>query len=391
MPKIFEGDLSVSNSFLKVDLGKIRSNYRKIKDRVGKGVKIASVLKSNAYGLGIYYVAPIIMESGCRDIFVTYVSEARIIKKIAKEKGISDMNIYLLSPAVHENLENVLGEGFIPVIKTIEEVGYLISYAHRNCVKPACVLKFDTGMNRFGIKPYEFNKLLSLNPVKHLDVKYTMSHMSSANFLDNAFNEVQFQNMLEIKKFFEDTPVTFGNSYSIFFDRALQFDMVRIGRLLYGETDSLLNNQSYDDIGLEPVFEIYSRVLQIKNITKGEAVGYGASYVADRKMKIAIVGIGYAEGYHTFCKNKSWFIINGKKAPVVGGVSMEYTMCDITDIDGVSEGTEVTIVGDGITLNEMASTIKVGALELINHFFSTMKNKIYFDGVKEIEHVKTIY
>jgi len=94
MPKIFEGDLSVSNSFLKVDLGKIRSNYRKIKDRVGKGVKIASVLKSNAYGLGIYYVAPIIMESGCRDIFVTYVSEARIIKKIAKEKGISDMNIY---------------------------------------------------------------------------------------------------------------------------------------------------------------------------------------------------------------------------------------------------------------------------------------------------------
>lgn len=384
-------DLAVSNSFLKVDLIKVRNNYRRILEHVSKDVKVASVLKSNAYGFGIKYIAPVVMHEGCRDIFVTYLSEANLVNDIALELCINDVNIFILSPAVNQNFETIIERGYIPVLRTLNEIKTWIDHSVKSEKKLPCVLKFDTGMNRFGIKPYEITKLLSLNPLKFLDIKYIMSHMSSANYLNSDFNEFQYNNMKQISEAFPGIPVTFGNSYSIFFDRPMQFDMVRVGRLIYGETDSLLNNQIYSDIGLEPVFSTYSRVLQVKNVVKGEAVGYGASYIVPKDGKIAVIGIGYSEGYHTLCKDRSWFIINGRKAKVIGGVSMEYTMCDISEINNVHEGDIVTVIGDGISLNQMAATINVGSLELVNHFFSTMKNKIYFHEDGKIESIKTGY
>lgn len=365
---------------MEIDLRKIEKNYKKILDKMGRNVIPAAVLKSDAYGIGINEVSQIMLKCDCKNYFVTYIDEALVIKNNAEKIGKNDVNIFILSSCVTDKeCEKMILEDdhLIPVLRTLHEIEFWVQTAKKISKKLNCVIKFDTGMNRFGLKEYEYDALKQLDVFKFLNVMYIMSHMSAANILDSELNKMQFEKMLTLKKMFPGIPVTFANSYSIFLDESFSFDMVRIGRLLYGETDEELNCQRYPENSLEEVISLKARIIQIKNVQKGEFIGYEGTFNADHDMKIAIVGIGYADGYPTSASNKGYFIINGEKAKIVGRIAMEYAACDISEIKNVHEGDFATVIGDGASLGRLAKITNTGSLELISNLMHAVKNKEY--------------
>lgn len=370
----------VSNSIMKLDMEAVRNNFRIITEKAKKinpNVKVSAVLKSNAYGFGIERICPILIKENCKNFFVTYLNEGLLIKDINENIGIKDYNIFVLSPGIHqqENIDIILANKLIPVLRTIEEIHIYSSLAEKNNKKLPAVIKFDTGMNRFGLKDSDLINLEDSRVLENIDVMYLMSHMCAANIPDSSLNEMQYKSMCNIKSIFPNTPISFGNSYSIFLDKKYSFDMIRVGRLIYGETDSISNNQNYPDIGLKPIISIYSKVLQVKYAKKGEFIGYEGTYRCMEDKKIAIVGIGYSDGYSTLFSNNAFFIVNGKKANVLGKISMEYAVCDITNIENVKEDDIVTIVDNNtITIDRLSKLSGMSSLELIANFCKSIKH-----------------
>ena len=140
------------------------------------------------------------------------------------------------------------------------------------------------------------------------------------------------------------------------------------------ETEAISNNQNYLDIGLKPIISIYSKILQVKHAKKGEVIGYEGTYTCKTDKKIAIVGIGYSDGYSTAFSNKAFFMINNKKAQILGKISMEYTVCDVTDID-VKEG-DIAIVVDthNISIDMLSKISGISSLELISNLCKSIKH-----------------
>lgn len=368
-----------SNSVMKLNLDTVRDNFRIIlthAKQINSNVRISAVLKSNAYGFGIERICPILIEEHCKDFFVTYLTEGLTIKKIHQNMHVDDYNVFVLSPGIHqqENVDIILKNNLVPVLRTIEEIDIYTAIAKKLGKKLPVILKFDTGMNRFGLKDYDLIPLRQSKSFDNLNIMYLMSHMCAANISSSVLNKIQYDSMNHIRSIFPNIPISFGNSYSIFLDPKYSFDMIRVGRLLYGETDTISNNQNYPIIGLKPIIEIYAKVLQVKYVKKGEFIGYEGTYQCPKDMKIAIVGIGYSDGYSTAFSNKSFFIVNGKKANVLGKISMEYTVCDITDIENVNENDIVTVVDtNALTIDALSKISGISSLELIANFCKSIK------------------
>lgn len=364
---------------MKLNLDRVHNNFRIISSharQINPNVCISAVLKSDAYGFGIERICPILIEEHCKDFFVTYLNEGLTIKKIHQNMHIDDCNVFVLSPGIHqqENIDIILKNNLIPVLRTIEEVDIYTKIAQNFGKKLPVIIKFDTGMNRFGLKDYDLIHLKKSKSFYNLDIMYLMSHMCSANIPSSILNRVQYESMNNIRNIFPNIPISFGNSYSIFLDQKYSFDMIRVGRLLYGETDAISNNQNYPIIGLKPIIEIYAKILQVKYAKKGEFIGYEGTYQCPKDKKIAIVGIGYSDGYSTAFNNKSFFIINGKKANILGKISMEYTVCDVTDIENVNENDIATVVNtEALSIDVLSKISGISSLELIANFCKSIK------------------
>lgn len=374
-------DLDIYTNYIVIDLGIVKSNYKSICDYISKknsSSEVGLVLKSDAYGTGIKDIASIVYSAGARKFFVVTLDEAILLKKI-----LPNPDVYVLSGLLKNTESIYITYGIIPVLYTKTQINRWIDYASKISKKLPCIIKFDTGMNRMGIRDSEYSIINDPNVEKFLNIKYILSHTYCSYMLSSDVNEKQLERIETLKKRLPQFKTSFSNTYSAFLDSKYYSDLFRVGRALYGVFDGVLNHEEYPNI-TKCAFSVYARVMQIKDVKKGETVSYGATYTFEKDTRIATLGIGYSHGLPVSLSNKGYVMINNRKAKILGKITMEYTMVDITGISDIEEESWKCIIpNDGNFIDSLAAISGITSLELMAAFSRGMQKKIYLNNSLE--------
>jgi alanine racemase len=217
-------------------------------------------------------------------------------------------------------------------------------------------IHIDTGMHRLGLTIADAQGIVPrINAGDH-GITLVMSHLVCAEALNHSLNARQLASFRAIASLFSGVPASLANSSGIFLGPHFQFELVRPGAALYG-----INPTPEADNPMRPVVDLKARIVQLRTIEKGDTVGYGATWTARRPTRLAIVAAGYADGYFRAGGSNDGtrgaeVVVAGKRCPIAGRVSMDLMAVDVTDLEksAVRRGHMVTLIGEGITVDELA-------------------------------------
>lgn len=329
-----------------IDLGKIQKNFRYIQQCVGPLVKILSVVKSDAYGHGAVSVSQALVQAGTDWLGVGDSSEALELR----ENGIQ-VPILILGAVVSDELERVVDHDISICVHSQDRLRLLKKIARQ---KQKCVgvhLNVDTGMCRLGTS---LETALALLPEilasKEIIFQGVCTHFSNGASLDQSFTRQQlqkFDQFLKSSKPFlsEEIEIHAAASTTLFHLPEARYTMVRPGISLYGMDPGNLYRHP-----LEPALSLKTQVIYLKDIPSGTPVGYDLTYTTYKPTRLATLPIGYNDGYRTSLSNMARVLIGGQFAPVVGRVTMDYTLVDVTHIPEVEVGDEAVLIGKQDTL-----------------------------------------
>ena len=342
--------LAGATGVLTVDLDAIVANWRKL-DKAAVPADCAAVVKSNAYGCGLKPVTQALAKAGCNTFFVATLDEARAARDAAPSSA-----IYVLNGFIQNTGDAYAKIDARPVIGDLNELAEWDVFCRRTGWSGGTAIHIDTGMQRLGLTVSEAQGLIPrINAGDH-GFTLVMSHLACAESLHHPMNARQLASFREIASLFTGVPASLSNSSGIFLGTPFLFDMVRPGAALYG-----VNPTPESDNPMQPVVELKARVLQIREVERGEGVGYGATWTARRPTRLAIVSAGYADGYFRAGSSNDGtrgaeVVAAGKRCPVAGRISMDLMTVDITDLEknAVRRGHMLTLLGDGITVDELA-------------------------------------
>lgn len=326
-------------TWINVDLGALAHNLKVLHEHIEPETRVIGVVKSNAYGHGLSDVGRSLWENGVDMLAVNNVDEA-IELRIAKVKAPILVLGYTQPSEYHRVIEHSLRVTLFNK-EDIEPLAAAAAAAHT----PVRVhLKVDTGMHRLGINPPEaFDFANAIKQEPYLILEAVFSHFAEADNLAYSRNQIkemqsalfQFQQMDA-----KDMPyVHMAASRSIVKYPEAHFDMVRPGLALYGLED--------DMPGLKPVLKWSTKIVQVKRVSEGSPVGYGLTFTTKRISSLAVLPIGYADGYSRALSNKAQVLINGKRVNVVGRVCMGQTIIDVTGVNA-KVGDQVVLIGKSV-------------------------------------------
>src|SRR5882757_7094256 len=342
--------LASATGVLTVDLDAIVANWRN-RDQTAVPAECAGVVDADAYGCGAGHVARALANAGCKTFFVATIDEARVVRA-----AVPAAVIYTLDGFFQNTGDSYAAMDCKPVIGDLNELAEWDVFCRRSGWTGGAAIHIDTGMNRLGLTVVEAQGIIPrINAGDH-GITLVMSHLASAEQLNNPLNARQLTTFREIASLFSGVPASLSNSSGIFLGAQFQFDLVRPGAALYG-----VNPTPEADNPMQPVVELKARIAQIRNIEKGETVGYGGTWTARRPTKLAIVSAGYADGYFRAASANDGtrgaeVVVAGKRCPIAGRVSMDLIAVDITDLpqNAARRGHMVTLIGEGITIDELA-------------------------------------
>jgi alanine racemase len=336
---------------LTVNLDAIVANWRKL-EKTAVPAECSGVVKADAYGCGARPVVRALSAAGCRTFFVATLDEARVARAAAPSA-----DIYVL-----DGLFQNCGDAFAaincrPVIGDLNELAEWDVFCRRTDWAGGAAIHIDTGMNRLGLTLDEAQAIIPRIDAGDHGITLVMSHLACAETLNHPLNARQVAAFREIARLFSGVPASLANSSGIFLGPQYQFDLVRPGAALYG-----VNPTPEADNPMQPVVELKARIVQTRTIDKGESVGYGATWTARRPTRLAIVSTGYADGYFRAGGSNDGtrgaeVVVAGTRCPVAGRISMDLLAIDITDLPpkaGVRRGHLATLIGEGITVDELA-------------------------------------
>lgn len=319
-----------STGLLVIDTQAIASNWHLLRKRVEYSKAIcAAVVKADAYGLGMEPVVLALVQAGCRYFFVATLDEAVELRGIVGDQ----VFICVLGGLAHGEADVWFKHQLIPVLFDVAHIDYWVRYCNRlGCALP-CILKVDTGMHRLGMSLSECNHLLEqASHLKSLNVLLFMSHLACADELSHPLNQKQLSEfsvlLPRIKQCFPRVLCSLANSSGIFLGEAFHFDLVRPGAALYG-----VNPISDSDNPMNTVVRLQLPVMQIKTITVGETVGYGATFVAQKETRIAVVFGGYGDGLSRLLSACATGYCGKQRVPMIGRVSMDSIVFDISSLN----------------------------------------------------------
>ncbi len=295
---------------LEIDLNALAANYRALQARQ-PAAEIAPVVKADAYGLGATPIAQHLIKHGARTFFVARRDEG---VRLRAALGAGPV-IYVLDGL--DDAAVFTAHDLRPVLNTPPQVALWIKAPE---VKAA--LHIDTGMNRLGIRPDELGTLPAMPPLS-----LVMSHLSCADEVDHPMNPAQLAAFRMAAQVLPSAPLSMANSAGAFLGPDYGFDMVRPGISLYGSGPF---GVPHPDI--KPVAHLYGRVLQVRDLKHGESVGYSATFTAPRDMRLATIGIGYADGVLRHFGAGGSVVVAGEKRPLTGRVSMDAFSIDISGL-----------------------------------------------------------
>jgi len=340
---------------LKIDLTAIVSNWQKLAKCAG-AADCAAVVKGNAYGCGIEPIAGALAKTGCTTFFVSDIPEAKRVRAVAP-----NTTIYVLS-----GLYSGTGQAFAeinarPVIFSSIEMAEWDLFVRSHRWAGGCALHVDTGKNRLGLPVQE---AAAFAPRRH-GITLLMSRLDNSEKPDHPQNDRQISLLHELRRLYRHVPVSLANSSGIFFGPKAHFDLVRAGAALYG-----VNPRQCADNPMLAVIELRARIVQVLNLASGETI---AGWAAHRPTRLALVSAGYMDGYPrsgSAFDNKLHAIVGGQRCPVVGHPSIDFLAVDVTDVSdptAARRGKMVTLIGQEISIDDLAAASKSTGRELLIH------------------------
>lgn len=336
---------------LTIDLAAIVANWRELKTRADPA-ECAAVVKADAYGCGIEPVATVLSKAGCETFFVAHLTEARRVRAVAP-----GATIYVLNGLLPGTAPAYADGHYRPVLGSLGDLADWEAFVATNDWRGGAALHIDTGMNRLGLRMQEAAAVAPRIARTHGLITLIMSHFACSEVPDHPLNAKQMGLFGEVRAMFPNTTASLANSSGIFLGPDAHHDLVRPGVALYGAnpTPGHLNL-------MRTVVALQGRVIQVRLVEQGDTVGYNGVWTAKRPSRIAIIGVGYADGYLraasvTDTKIGAEAIVAGHRCPLAGRVSMDLLTVDVTDLPETQprRGDLVTLLGEDITVDDLAS------------------------------------
>lgn len=335
-----------SRVYAKIDLDAIAYNMEQMKQNIRPETKVMAVIKADGYGHGAVQIAEMMERwNYIWGFAVATLDEAVVLRTEGIQKPILVLGCVFpdqyMEMLKHEIRMNIYTEEMAESISRMAAREGKTAYMH---------IKLDTGMSRlgFGINEQSAETIKRISKMPNVNMEGIFTHFTKADEKDKSFTKKQIQEFVWMTERLKEKNVRFtyehcSNSAGIIDVPEANFDIVRAGISTYG----LYPSEEVDktNVKLKPALALKSHVAFVKEIGSGTPVSYGGTFVAKEKMKIATIPVGYADGYPRSLSNKGYVLIRGKKAPILGRVCMDQFMVDVTQIEGVSFGDKVTMIG----------------------------------------------
>jgi alanine racemase len=348
-------------TWAEIDLSRLAANFNKIKKRVSPAARVMAVVKANAYGHGAVECARALAREGADWFGVALPEEGIELRASGISQPVLCLGGYWPGQAAL-----CIQQRLTPIVYRLDMIQSLNQAASDAGVVVDVHVKVDTGMGRLGIRFDQLREFVAaLEPFRNVRIDGLMSHLAAAD--DAACQPLtrgQIHRFEEAVGIFREhgyrpTHLHLANSAGIFGHREAWGNMVRPGGVLYGLWRDVLP-LSTSDAELVPVMSLHSRISLLKWVPPGETIGYGCTFEASRRSLIATLPIGYHDGYIRGLSNRAHVIVRGVYAPVVGRVSMDLTLIDVTNVSGVELDDQVTLLG----WNRENAELKITAEEL---------------------------
>ncbi len=324
------------NRRLLVDLEALAANYRLFREAGSAAARVAAVVKADGYGVGAAAAAHRLRAEGCGSFFVASVEEGLSLRRAMGP----DPEIFVLDGPDRESAADLATAGLTPVLNHPGQQALWQDFAEH----PAAV-HVDTGMSRLGFDPQVRGEDFS-----GMRVSLLMTHLACADEPDHPLNAVQRQRFNSLRERFPGVRASIGNSAGWLSGAELPDDLGRAGIGLYGG-----NPFRREANPCRPVAALQGRVLQVKSVAAGESVGYGATCVLARPTRIAVVALGYADGVPRALSGVGELLLNGRRCPILGRVSMDMTVVEVGDRARVQVGDWAECFGAGLSVDEVAA------------------------------------
>jgi alanine racemase len=343
-------------AWIEIDLSLLEENYNFIRRKINKKTKIAAVVKANAYGHGAFRVAQKLSQLGVEYFCVGSPDEGIELRRA----GIKEP-ILVLAEVLKSQYDDIIKADLIQTAASRETLKSLNKAGAKAEKKIRVHLKVDTGMGRIGFFPEELVEVYKLAlELKNIKIEGLFSHLARADEEDKEFSYQQLQRfksaLNELKDAGFKLPLLhIANSAAVIDLNNTSLDIVRPGIMLYGLLPSGELNKEAD---LKPLLSFKTKIVQLRELPADSTVSYGSTYKTESREKIAVLPIGYKDGYPRLLSNQGEVLIKGKRAPIRGRVCMGQTIVSVDQIENVAVGDEVVLIGkqgnEEITATEIA-------------------------------------
>ena len=347
-----------SNVILEISKENIIHNYNFF-NNLNKHNICAATIKSNAYGLGDEPIYQLLLNNGCKQFFVATTKEGVTLRK-KFSKGI----IYILNGIEFNEIKIFKKYKLIPILSNLNDCLNIINKSIKYGVQ------INTGINRLGINYEEYEKIL----FRDKNLKIIMSHLASADNKKNPYNKYQQNKFKKIEDYNKNQNIIFSlaNSFGSVLSKEYLFDMIRPGISLYGGhfNNTILKKK------IKPVVKLRAKILQIKLLNKNQYVGYNQTFKTKKKTWVAIIGIGYGDGLNRILSNNGMVYFKNKKYNIIGRVSMDSVMIDITKgISSFKNTIYVDIINEKYGIDDLAKKCKTISHEILTSLTNRVERK----------------
>lgn len=340
-----------AGGILTINLAAIEANWKELSRRAMPS-ECSAVIKADGYWCGLEQVARALVNAGCKTFFVADPGEARRVRSVAQDSA-----IYVLNGLLPGTATTYADINARPVIGSLVELAEWDAFCATNQWHGGAALHVDTGMNRLGISADEAAALAPRIRAENHGITLLMSHLVVAEQPEHPLNEKQIQLFREVRLLYRGIPGSLANSSGIFLGSGAHCDVVRPGAALFG-----VNPTPGRSNPMRPVVELHAHVVQVRTVPKGETIGYNALWTAKHATRVAVVAVGYADGYPraasaTDAAPGADAIVAGTRCPLAGRVYMDLLAIDITALPDhtVRRGDLVTLIGGAIGVDDLAT------------------------------------
>jgi len=356
-------------TWAEISLPALVNNFHLLRGHLDPGVQLMAVVKANAYGHGAVECARALEAAGADWFGVALVEEGAELRRAGIRRP-----IFCLGGFARGQAEDIIAYQLTPAVFVRDAAEELDSAARRAGRTVAVHLKVDTGMGRLGIAVGEVAEFArALRRLPNLKLDGLLTHLAEADSPDTRFTNEQITYYREAALVLREMGIApafqhLANSAGIHAHRAAWGNLARAGATLYGLVRDVLSAEP-EPFPLQPVLSLHSRIIFLKSVPAGVSLGYGRTFTTAHASRIATLPIGYADGLRRALSNNGRVVVRGQSAPIVGRVSMDLTLVDVTEVPGVSLGDQATLIGghDGlrITAEDLAEQTGTISYEVV--------------------------